>query len=176
MEYVRARDHDSSTPPIELSTTSPTQADRLLLTPNRREFDAEHPAWPSSTSMTNSQHSDKRWFSTLPSLQPKFEPQRQKPLFRGFERPSFSRIAILTVLCLVTYPAFHILTLVAKDRSLFIVRIIVSVWCSGGGFALGYVLLKIGAQHIEAASEFTFVGSQDSLRFHFEQRGPPRSI
>jgi len=83
---------------------------------------------------------------------------RPKPLFRGFERPSFSRIAILTVLCLTTYPAFYVLTLVAKDKSLFVVRVIVSAWCSGVGFALGYILLQSAAQHLEAASEFTLVG------------------
>ena len=60
---------------------------------------------------------------------------------------------ILSILCLITYPAFYILTFVAKDRSLFTVRFIVAVWCSGVGFALGYILLSIGAQYLEAASE-----------------------
>ena len=55
------------------------------------------------------------------------------------------------------YPAFCILNLVAKDRSLFAVRAIVSVWCSGVGFALGYTLLKIGVRHIEATSELTLI-------------------
>ena len=68
--------------------------------------------------------------------------------------PNYSHLAILTVLCLVTYPAFYALTFLAKDKSLFVVRLIVSAWCSGIGFALGYILLKIGAQHLEAASEF----------------------
>ena len=145
MEHVRMRDSDSSPPPFDNPAAPLIQEDHSLLTPNGRGFDVEDPAPPSlPPSMTNSQYAD----NTSP---------RSKPLFQGFESPSFSRIAILTVLCLVTYPAFFLLTLVAKDRSLFIVRIIVSVWCSGGGFALGYVLLKIGAQHLEAASEFTFV-------------------
>ena len=84
---------------------------------------------------------------------------RSKPHFRGFEQPSLSHIAILTVLCLITYPVFYILTIVAKDRSLFVVRLIVSAWCSGTGFALGYILLKIGAQHLEATSRFTLDGN-----------------
>jgi len=41
-----------------------------------------------------------------------------------------------SVLSAIIYPAFYILTLVAKDTSLSIVRLIVSVWCSGVGFAL----------------------------------------
>ena len=105
-----------------------------------REFGAEHPASPSPS----------------PSA-----PPRSKPLLRGFERPSLSRIAILTVLCLITYPAFYILTLVAKDKSLYSVRLIASTWCSGIGFALGYILLKIGAQYLEAASKFTLLRYPD---------------
>jgi len=125
------------------------------LTPNKRELNVEYPTSPSlPPSTTNSQHAAKDWFSRL-------KPPRSKPLFRGFERPSFAHITILTVLCLITYPAFYILTLVAKDKSLFVVRLLVSTWCSGVGFALGYILLKIGAQHIEAASEFTPVGCRD---------------
>jgi len=97
-----------------------------------------------------------------------FDAAPSKLLFQGFEKPSFFRIAILTALCLITYPAFYILTLAAKDKSLFTVRIIVSLWCSGVGFALGYLLLKIGAQHLEAASEFTLVECPDFLRFYPE--------
>jgi len=121
--------------------------------------------------------------SPLPSLQPSTTnshvqctekpPPRSKPLFQGFERPSFSCIAILTVLCLTAYPAFYALTFVAKDRTLFIVRLIVSIWCSGIGFALGYILLTIGAKHVEAASELTLVVYRDFLRLYFKQHGPP---
>jgi len=134
------------------------QANPSLSTLNGREFDARGPALPSPLPpTTGSQFSDKSRFSRL-------RPPRSKPLFQGFERPSFSRIATLTVLCLLTYPAFHILKLVAKDKSLFIVRSIVAVWCPGIGFVLGYMLLKIGAQHLEAASEFTLVsGCRDAL-------------
>ena len=85
-------------------------------------------------------------------------PPRSKPHFRGFEQPSLSHITALTVLCLITYPVFYILTIVAKDRSLFVVRLIVSAWCSGTGFFLGCILLKIGAQHLEATSRFTLAG------------------
>jgi len=154
MEGVRIRDN-SSPHPTENSAPSLTQTDPLLPTPSGGESDAESPAQsalPPST--TNFQHDDK-------------PPPRPKPLFRGFERPSFSRIAILTILCLITYPAFYVLTLVAKDKSLFVVRVIVSVWCSGVGFALGYILLQTAAQHLEATSEFTLVGYRDFLTPYF---------
>ena len=80
---------------------------------------------------------------------------------------------ILAVLCLITYPAFYILTLVAKDRSLFVVRAIVSAWCSGVGFALGYILLQIGAQYLEAAGELALVVCRGFLRLDSKQPGQP---
>ena len=151
MEQVPMRDDSSSPHPIEDPVAPLIDGDPSTLTPNRRKFDAEYPVWPSSAPSTSSfHHSDKSWFSR-PSL------PRSKPLVRGFEIPSLSRIAIFTVLCFVGYPAFYILTLVARDKSLSIVRLIVSAWCSVVGFAIGYVLLKIGAQHLEAASEFTSI-------------------
>ena len=145
MEDARMRANDSNPHPAENSAAPLIQAEPFLLTQNRREFDAEYPAWPS--------------------------PSPSKPLFRGFEKPNFFRIAILTALCLITYPAFYFLTLVAKNKSLFDVRIIVSLWCSGVGFTLGYILLKTGAQHLEAASEFTLVGCPVFLKLHFDSLG-----
>ena len=145
------RDNNTSPHPVENQAAPLIQADPSLLAPNMGEFYDEHSVWSSlPPSTTDSQYADK-------------SPPRSKPLFRGFEKPSFSRIAILTVLCLVTYPAFYVLTFVAKDRSLFIVRLVVSLWCSGVGFALGYILLKIGAQHLEATSESTLVGYMSRL-------------
>ena len=156
-----------SPPPTENPTAPPAQADPSLPTPNGGEYDPECPAPPTlSSSTTDVQRADTSWVSRL-------KLQRSKPLFRGFERPSFSRFTILTVLCLLTYPAFLILTLVAKDASLFIVRLIVSVWCSIVGLALGYVLLSIGARHLEAASESTLVERRNFLRVYFKQPGPP---
>ena len=146
MDHVRTRDNDGNPHPAENSAAPLIQADPSSLTQNRRELDAEYPAWPLSPS---------------------------KSLFRGFEKPSFFRIATLTALSLITYPAFYILTLVAKDKSLFVVRVIVAMWCSGVGFALGYILLRIGVQHLEAASEFTFIWYRGLLKFRFKQLGPP---
>ena len=148
-------------PGLPLTTDLAAPPDSVLSTPNGGEFDPKDLAGASELpSATNSQCGDK------PSSRP-------EPLFQGFERPSFSRIVILTALCLITYPAFYIMTLVARDRSLFVVRTIVSVWCSGVGFALGYILLKIGARHLEAASEFTLLGYRDFLRLGLKQLGPP---
>jgi len=158
------RDNNSSPHPIESSAVPLIQVDPSLLAPNRRAFCAEYPTWPPlppSTTVTDLQYADKS------------PPRRSKPLIRGFEKPSFSRIIILTVLCLITYPAFYALKLVAKDQSLFVVRLIVSIWCSGVGFALGYILLKIGAQHLEAASEFSLVWPRNFLRRYPKQPGQP---
>jgi len=180
MDYSRMRDDNSSFDPTKTPDAPPIQADPSFLTPNEREFGPNHSAQFSSLPSTTSfQYSDKSRSSSLQPLHPKLtdprhvrEPPRSRPVFRGFERPSFSRIAILTVLCLITYPAFYILTSAAKDKSLFTVRLIVSIWCSGIGFALGYIILKIGAKHIEAASEFTLIGCRDSLRLGFKEPGP----
>ena len=157
MEHVRMKDDNSSRQLTE-NPTVPLIEESSSLLPNRRAFDVQDPYQPSPPpSVPSSQYSDK------PRL-----PRPKLPLFRGFERPRFSRIAILAVLCVISYPAFYILTLVAKDKSLSIVRLIVSAWCSGIGFALGYVILKIGAQHLEAASEYTLVGYHDFSKVLFQ--------
>ena len=166
MERVRLRHNSSGFRPADYSATPLMEADPSIPSTNTRESDAEDAPWyPPPPSTANPQHADKSRFS-------RFKPARQKPLFRGFERPNFIRIAILTVLCLVAYPAFYALTLVAKDKSLFIVRLIVSVWCSVVGFALGYVVLMIAAQHLEAASESTSAGHRDFLILYLAQLGP----
>jgi len=173
MEHVH-RDNSSSPHPTENSTAPLIQEDPSLSAPGKGEFGAEDPARPSPPPSTAScRYGDESWASSRWSLHPKFDPSRSRPLFRGFERPSFSRIVILAVLCLITYPAFYILTLVAKDRSLFVVRAIVSAWCSGVGFALGYILLQIGAQYLEAAGELALVVCRGFLRLDSKQPGQP---
>ena len=177
MEQIRTRDDNSSPDPSENPAALLIQADPPLLTLDRGELDPGYPTRPSSSqSKEKYQYPGKFRFSGLRSLKftdLRFEPPRSRPLFRGFETPNFSRIAILTILCLITYPAFYILTLVARDRSLFVVRSIIAVWCSGVGFALGYILLKIGARHIEAASEFAPIGFRTFLSHYFKQPGLP---
>jgi len=158
------RDIDPTPHPAENPAAPLIQVDPSLPTPGGRESDAEDSAWYSPPPSTaNLQYADESRPSSRQSLHPKpaaprFWLPRPKPLFRGFERPNFPRVVILSVLCLITYPAFYILTFVAKDKSLFTVRLIVAVWCSGVGFALGYILLSIGAQYLEAASESEHAG------------------
>ena len=124
--------------PTESAAAPLIQPDPSLSTSTRKVFYTEYPP-----STADSQYAKESRFK-LPRL---------KPLFQGFEPPSFFHIMILTFLCLIAYPAFYILKFAAKDKSLFVVRSIVAMWCWGIGFALGYILLRIGAQHIEAASE-----------------------
>ena len=158
MEPVRMGDNDRSPHLAENPAVALTQTDPTLSAASHS--DAEDPArqaLPPSTA--NSKGGDK-------------SPPRPRSLFRGFERPNFSHIAILAVLCPTAYLAFYILTFVAKDRSLTMVRLIVSAWCSVVGFVLGYILLTIGAQHLEAASEFALVGYRYFLRICFKQPGP----
>ena len=177
MEFIHIRDDNTDLHSTEDTTFIQTGSESIL-TPNRRKLGPENPSCPSLLPSTpNLQYAGESWLSNRQSphpelAEPKSEPPRSKSLFRGFERPSLARIAILAVLCLITYPAFYILALVAKDRSLFVVRTIVSVWCSGVGFALGYILLRIGAQYLEAASKSTLVRHGDFLRLVFKQRGP----
>ena len=158
--HAGMRDNYQS-PPLSADSTTPLNPDSFLLTPNRREFDVEYPDWPSPSSPTkNFRYTDKSQSPSRRLRHPRFiclnsGPLWSKPLFRGFERPSFTHISILIALSLAAYPALYILTLVANDKSLSVVRLIVALWCSAIGFALGYILLKIGVQHFEAASEFT---------------------
>ena len=154
-------DNNSSLRPTEDSVGPPIQEEPSLLTPNGRgldEGDLTRPPRPPSTA--NSQNTEK-------------SPPRSKPLPQGYERPKYSRIATLAVLCIITYPTFYILQIVAKDKPLFVVRSIASLWCSGIGFALGYILHKIGAQFLEAASEFMLVGHRAFLKHPLKQPGPP---
>jgi len=177
MEQTRTRDDDSSPDLTENPATPLIQPDPSLLTPNGGEFEPGCPTRSSSPqSKENFRYSDKSRFSSLRSLKLtdlRFQPPRSKPLFRGFETPSFSCIVILAILCLIIYPTACILKLVGRDRSLFAVRSIVAVWCSAFGIALGYILLKIGARHIEAASGFALIAFRTFLTHYSEQPGLP---
>ena len=161
MEHVRMGDNDRSPHLTKNPAMALTQADPSLSAASGRDFDAKDPARPSlPPSTTNLQYDNK-------------SPPGPNPLFRGFEKPSFFRIVILTVLCPTAYLAFYILTFVARDKSLTMVRLVVSAWCLVVGFVLGHILLTIGAQHLEAASESALVGYCYFLRLCFKQPGPP---
>ena len=137
---------EGGSPPLSADSVTPF-FQKPLPAPNRSEFD-------SARRTQNFQDTNTFSFTTRRSLHPKIGGLSFDHLrFKGFERPSFSRIAILITLCFIAYPALHILTLVAKDNSLFIVRLIVALWGSGVAFVLGYTLLRTGVKHLEAASE-----------------------
>jgi hypothetical protein len=140
MEHLRLSDDR----PIVDSVSPLCPTDSFLLTPSRGECNDEE-------TTLNVQDIDKYQFSAQEG--PDSGSQRLKTLFKRFERPSFIRIAILTVLCVVAYPALYVVSLVGRDLPLFTVRVIVGMGCSGIGFALSYSLLGIGVRHIEAASE-----------------------
>ena len=167
---------DNSRSPSPPPSPSFSQTEPLLR--DGGGLDAECPPRPSRRPSTaSSQRTGESWLSIsnlrlLHLEPPNLVPELLKPRFRGFEEPSFLNIAILTLLCLVTYPAFRLLTVVAKNRSLSVVRAIVSAWCWGAGFAFGWILLRIGAKHLEAASEFALVGYRSFLIHYFKQPGP----
>ena len=134
-------------PPLSADSATPFFQTPVLPALNSKESDAAERTLNVQDTHTSS-------FTTRRSLHPKLRGLNFDHLrFQGFERPSFSRIAILIMLCCIAYPALHILTLVAKDKSLFLVRLIVALWGSGVAFVLGYTLLRIGVKHLEAASE-----------------------
>jgi len=140
---------------------------------NGEESDPKRPTLPSAANTRKSWRST----ATAPSLNrelPNLESNspQPKPPSRGFEKPSILNILILTGLCLATYPVFRLLTVVAKNKSLSVVRAIVAAWCWGAGFAFGWILLRIGAKHLEAASEFALVGYRSFLIHYFKQPGP----
>jgi len=173
---MRNNSRSPSPPPTADFATPSDHTEHLLLDPNAGGLYTEHPLQSPAAS---SQYSVRSWYSTttLQSLRLELtnlgsKLQQSGRQFDGFEEPSYPRITTLTVLCLVTYPAFYILTLVAKDRSLFIVRAIVGVWCWVAGFILGYFLFEIGAQHLEAASKSALVWYRSFLRLYFKQPGP----
>ena len=131
-------------PPLTADSVTPYIQTPILPAPNGNEFDA----------VRTTQYTDTSSFTTRWSLHPKLGGLSFDHLqFQGFERPSYSRIAILILLCFIAYPAFYILTLVAKDKSMFIVRLTIALWGSGVAFVLGYTLLSMGVKHLEAASE-----------------------
>ena len=103
----------------------------------------KHPAWPSPSSSAGNPHcADKSPFSSLRSLRPKLK----------FEPPRSKPL----------FQGFErpgLSPLPSGVRGLDI------------GFTLGYLLLKIGVQHLEAASKSRLPKNRDFLRLSFKQPG-----
>lgn len=79
---------------------------------------------------------------------------KEHPFSRNFEAPHWWYIGLHATLCLISYPIILLFILVAKDRSLFWTRFIVSAGCGLIGFMLGLSLLRMGKSFLEASSEW----------------------
>src|SRR6266542_2232883 len=80
-------------PPLSADSVTSFIQTPFLPAPNTRKFNATKTTTDTSSFMT-------RW-SKLGGLS--FDHLK----FQGFESPSYSRITILILLCLITYPAFY---------------------------------------------------------------------
>jgi hypothetical protein len=91
-----------------------------------------------------------------PSLFPRGlpRPPEQHPFAEGFEAPIWTHLLIHVGLCLVAYPLLIIFTVIARNKSLFWTRFIVSMGCGLIGLSLGLSLLRLGKRFLESASEW----------------------
>lgn len=125
--------------------------------PNRRKSDSYPECWlPSSPPYALT---DKRKASILPIRLtiPKFDSPKPRTIVKGFERPDLRQLALHVLVCLVSYPAMYLVTLVANERSLFLVRILVAVWSALVGFCLALSLAAFATKHLEAASKPRYI-------------------
>lgn len=134
----------NSATPLYPATTPPLSPKRKLYNP----YDDEHwmPSAPYGVK-------EKRKTSPLSPSKPKIG---ARSLFKGFERPHWGKIVMHFLACIASYPAMYLLTLVARERSLFIARVLVAVWCSVFGFCLAFSLVEFATKHLEAASELMY--------------------
>ncbi|KAF8663578.1 hypothetical protein AX16_000922 [Volvariella volvacea WC 439] len=82
---------------------------------------------------------------------------KQHPFSQSFEPPHWWPIIIHVILCLVSYPVILLFTIVARDRSLFWTRFIVSLGCGLAGVSLGMSLLRLGKSYLEASTWATII-------------------
>lgn len=139
------------TPPNSATPLYPSVAPEF--SPNRRQSDSyTGKQWtPSSPSYGVE---TKRRGSALPIRLP-IPKTSARPIFKGFERPDLRQLSLHVFVCFVSYPVMYLVTLVAKDRSLFLVRVLVAVWCALVGFCLAFSLVTFATKYLEAASEFS---------------------
>lgn len=138
----------SATTPRFPSFTSP-------FSPNRRQFDSHSSEYwtPSSPSHVVK---EKRKTLVLPSGLPTPKTSA-RPIFKGFERPDWRQLAVHVFGCFISYPVMYLVTLAAKDRSLFLTRVLVATWASVVGFCLAFSLVVFATKYLEAASELLFL-------------------
>ncbi|GLB33262.1 hypothetical protein LshimejAT787_0101460 [Lyophyllum shimeji] len=80
------------------------------------------------------------------------KPHKRHPFAKGFEAPLWKNILVHIALCLIAYPFLLLITLVARQKSLFWTRFIVGMGCGLIGFCLGLSLLQLAQSHLEAAT------------------------
>lgn len=152
----------SQTDDLYWSPPSSTNSATLLypsvtpqFSPNRRQSDSYPDHWlPSSPPYALT---GKRKASILPIRIriPKFDAPKPRPIIKGFERPRFTQLFLHVSVCLGSYPVMCFITVVAKDRSLFLVRILVAVWSALVGFCLAFSLVAFATKYLEAASKLS---------------------
>ena len=92
--------------------------------------------------------------SPLYSLRTSSALLRRRPLVSGFEIPYWKDTLLHSALCLVSYPILLAVTIFAHNKTIFWARFIVSAGCGLVGLGIGYSLLTLAKNHLEAASKF----------------------
>ncbi|TFK74366.1 hypothetical protein BDN72DRAFT_833278 [Pluteus cervinus] len=85
------------------------------------------------------------------------KPPKRHPFNQNFEPPNWWYIGLHIAMCLVAYPIIILFILVAKDKSLFWTRFIVSLGCGILGLMLGFSLLRFGKTFLEASTWATII-------------------
>ncbi|KAL0949830.1 hypothetical protein HGRIS_009865 [Hohenbuehelia grisea] len=84
-------------------------------------------------------------------------PAREHPFSKSFEPPDWRLLVLHVAACVLAYPILLIFVLIAKEKSLFWTRFIVSCGCGAVGFCLGLSLLNLGKSFLEAATWATLI-------------------
>ncbi|KAK0205990.1 hypothetical protein DFS33DRAFT_1256607 [Desarmillaria ectypa] len=92
-----------------------------------------------------------------PGASPISGQQKLHTIKEGFEAPKWRKIIIHVILCLIAYPFLMAFVIVARNKTLFWSRFLVSIGCGVIGFALGLSLLSLGRPFLEAATWATII-------------------
>jgi hypothetical protein len=78
---------------------------------------------------------------------------RSGGLSKNFERPNYFLLFTHLILCGLAWPILYVFTLIARDKTLFWARLVVSMGGGIVGVSLGFTLLNLSKRFLEAASE-----------------------
>ncbi|KAF8919143.1 hypothetical protein CPB85DRAFT_881024 [Mucidula mucida] len=95
--------------------------------------------------------------SLFPNGLPKPPPCHPLPFAQSFEQPHWRKIALHIFLVALAYPILLIFVIIARDKSLFWSRFVVSIGCGIIGFGLGLSLINLGRPFLEAATWATII-------------------